>query len=185
MIHYTAWRNGRLERRRIAVIGQSDLAAWAGLALVAVALVLMSGCGAAPPPRTIAASPDLPESVLIAASRARDAWCAAPVGWCPELVPDSGDAVITVGDYDGSDATENASGGRNDGSGSLEIATWAVSIPLEDLVGIMTHEFGHFGIDGHVNHRGSLMYWRFEYSSDIPHDVDSWSSVEWCDQQGC
>lgn len=44
MIHYTAWQGERLERRRAEVIGQSDLAAWASLALVALAIVLMSAC---------------------------------------------------------------------------------------------------------------------------------------------
>jgi hypothetical protein len=47
MIHYTAWRNGRLERRRIAVIGQSDLAAWVAMGLAMVALFLIAGCASA------------------------------------------------------------------------------------------------------------------------------------------
>lgn len=151
------------------------------LACWCLILGLLFGCGA-PPPRTIQVSPELPEAVQVAAARARDAWCLAPVGWCPELTTEPGDAFIEVRAYRGTSAGSRM---RNNLGVAIQVQPDVAKWPADQITGAMTHEFGHFGIEDHVA-KSALMRARFETSSDVPWDVDAEASDEWCaEQHGC
>ena len=198
---YTRWSDGRLVRTqvpflltRLSVMRWQWRAVCAGLemhdavwslvcwvAWLAVAGCVLTGCGTPPPPRTITVSPNMPEAIQVAAQRAADAWCSAPVGWCPELVDDGGDSVILVGDAAGNaDFVAATNNGRRL---LISARTVAEGWTADDLTGPLLHEFGHYGIDGHT--RDGLMAPRFEYALEIPHEVDPVAVAEWCEQQGC
>jgi hypothetical protein len=144
--------------------------------LVALMLVC-AACGSPPPPRTITVSEDLPLQVQAAAYIARDAWCASPVGWCPEIVTGFADAQIIVHRFTGNNPGAKL---HNDGA-RIEVQPDAVDF---DLSGAMTHEFGHFGIDGHVED-SELMHKEFASSLDIPVTVDPEAVGAWCKEQEC
>ncbi len=147
--------------------------------------LLLAACGGPPPPRTISVAPELPEQVQIAAAVARDAWCAAPVGWCPELVEGMGDAEIRVEPFpDAFDGIQGHVGAGAHNDGAFIAVAPAVIDGFTDLSGALTHEFGHFGIDGHVP-TSALMHARFATAADVPTVVDVEASAEWCSQQGC
>jgi len=145
-------------------------------ALVFVGIMLLNGCGAAPP-RTITVSPDLPEDVQVAAAVAADAWCSAPVGWCPELVAEGGESEIRIEAFKGHSAQARA----NNGGRAIRVQPDTIGFWLD---GMMTHEFGHYGIDGHVP-TSALMRAKFDLDTDIPTTVDAQAAGEWCAQQGC
>jgi len=140
---------------------------------------MLVGCAAAPP-QTITLAPGLHESVAIAAARARDAWCAAPVDWCPELVDSGGDAQVIVQAFTG----QSWDSRMNNSGETIKVQANIVEGGADYLTGAMVHEFGHFGIDGHVP-RSPLMKARFDLGEDIPWTVDSLAAAEWCKQQGC
>jgi hypothetical protein len=158
--------------------------------LLLVAVFAMA-CGAAPP-KTIEVSTELPAGVQLATAIARDAWCAVAdrTHWCPELVEAGGDASIVVREYPGActdDTPEgtNCSGGRNHDGVAIYISPLVSEEPGEKLAGVVTHEFGHFGIDGHIA-RSELMRWFFPGGPEtIPATVDSSAVAGWCQQQGC
>lgn len=145
-----------------------------------VAVVLFAAC-AGPPPATIGVSTDLPEGIQVAAARARDAWCAAPVGWCPDIVSEGGEAHIEIHHF--ADERKGCQM-RNDGLGTIDVRPAIADWSADDLTGAMTHEFGHFGIDGHVP-SSALMHARFSSPGEIPWAVDTEASDAWCAQQGC
>lgn len=154
-------------------------------ALWAVALVcsqLILGCGYPPPPKTITVWPDLPADVQEAAALAAAAWCYAPVGWCPEIVPSGGDSRIVVVDRDDSEMfamNHLRSAGGTEIVIFREASTWG----SDALSAVLIHEFGHFGIDGHA--AGGTMTPGLERLSDLVPYVDDAAIAMWCDQQGC
>lgn len=150
--------------------------------------LLLGACSAPPlPPQTIAIDPQLPPGVVAAVHRARDAWCAAPVGWCPDIVAENGDAYIMAGHWaketNGVDAGNIA---RNNGHRVMlsETMLSAGYVDADYWVGAITHEFGHFGIDGHVA-SSPLMRADMEAPRQIPSTVDGPAAAEWCNEQGC
>lgn len=151
-----------------------------GLGLVLVAC----GAEAPPPPATITVSPELPAAVREAAARARDGWCAAPVGWCPELVASGGEVEVRVEAF-GRACTEDTPVGVACW-GALHVASGDILVaPVSwlDLDGPLLHEFGHAGIRGHID-ESALM--RAEFMSDgVPTVVDAEAAAGWCAQQGC
>lgn len=159
------------------------------LVMLACALLLLdTGCGAPPPPRTISVRADLSDSIREAAYTAAAAWCAVEdqTHWCPEIVEEGGDAEIRADDFAG--ACENdtpegtlCNGMHNDRGFYIGISPAVLSWYETDVVSILlAHEFGHFGIDGHVA-RSRLMRAVAPDSSE----VDAPAVVEWCNQQGC
>jgi hypothetical protein len=140
--------------------------------------LLLAAC-APEPPKTISLG-SVPDSVREAAYVAAAAWCAVSdrTHWCPELVEAGGDARLTVGHFD----AESGHAAAHQTGDMIEVSPGVLDgWPLD---GIMTHEFGHFGIDGHVR-RSPLMHARFEHASDLPVVVDDLAVAEWCKQQGC
>lgn len=157
------------------------------------ALALLAACAEPPPPRTISLSSALPDTVLVAASAARDAWCAAPVGWCPELVYDvMGDSELRIHDFrgemrpdaDGDGVFEQGYGAHNDRGAVIEVAPYAAERGQAELTAMLMHEFGHYGISGHVP-ASALMRSRLNFFVEIPDHVDAPASDQWCRQQGC
>lgn len=158
-----------------------------------IAVVLFAACAEPPPPRTISLSSELPDKVLAAAAAARDAWCAAPVGWCPELVYDQpGDSRIRVHDFrgeirpdaDGDGVFEQGYGAHNDRGALIEVAPYAAEFSQEELNATLMHEFGHYGISGHVQ-ASALMRRLLNFFIEIPDHVDAEAAAAWCAQQGC
>lgn len=156
--------------------------AW--LLALMVAVAALTGCGGYTPPQTITVSPELPEAVLVAAARARDAWCAVSdvTGWCPELVSEGGEGQIVIRHFpqeaDGAQA-------RTCGDDLICIRPGMVDATADDLDGVLTHEFGHLaGFSGH-NARSSLMREDFPTPADIPAVVDPLTVTVLCEQQGC
>lgn|SRR3569832_2098916 len=151
---------------------------------VAVLWAALVGCAGYTPPRTITVSPDLPADVLIAAARARDAWCdvAETTGWCPELVDAGGEGQIVVRHF-----PEEAEGAqaRTCGNDTICVRPGMADATADDLDGVLTHEFGHLaGIAKHVE-RSSLMRAEFPTPADIPAHVDALAVAELCKEQGC
>ena len=160
-------------------------------ALLAVAL--LAACAEMPPPQTISLKSDMPDNVLLAAELSRDAWCVAPVGWCPELVYDQmGDSQIRIGDFkgevkpdaDGDGSFERGFGAHNDRGAVIGIAPYAATWGAEQLTAALMHEFGHYGIQGHVA-ASALMRAELNFWNDVPDHVDIEASDKWCEQQGC
>jgi hypothetical protein len=152
--------------------------------------LLLGACGgpAMAPPHTIMLDPRLPSGVIDAAHRARDAWCAAPVGWCPEFVTERGDAFITEGHWSKeTNGVDPGSIASNRGNGVVLLSETMLSAGYVDTdywAGALTHEFGHFGIDGHVA-SSPMMRADMRTPREIPSVVDAAAAAEWCAQQGC
>lgn len=148
-----------------------------------------TGCAGAPaPPATIAIDSNLPQGVQAAAAEARDAWCAAPVGWCPEIVAGRGEAFVTAGHWSKeTNGVDPGSIASNRGNGTILLSETLLSagyVDAEYWVGALTHELGHFGIDGHVA-SSPLMRANMETPREIPSTVDPPAAAEWCNEQGC
>lgn len=121
-------------------------------------VVYASGCNSLPPPASIHLEADASEVLAEAVWTARDAWCAADVGWCPDVFP-GGEARIYVTTWDGAGhelnpAAESFEEAGWTGPAGNETA-WEVKVPppfatAQDLSWILVHEFGHFCIDGHT-----------------------------------
>lgn len=139
----------------------------------------------ATPPATITLGAALPESVQIAAARARDAWCAAPVGWCPELVAEGGEGIIRVAHFKLEASSDpKALKPAWQVENRIDVAPFAQDWTADELSGPMLHEFGHFGIEGHVED-SPLMREKPGNVAQMPRAVDAAAAAEWCAQQGC
>jgi hypothetical protein len=157
--------------------------------LCGIAVVLSAACAEPPPPRTISLSSSLPDNVLIGAERARAAWCAAPVGWCPELVYDvMGDSELRVHSFSGEVEPDGDSyrgiGAHNDRGAMIDVAPYAATLSADVMAATLMHEFGHYGIKGHVP-ASALMRRELNFFVAIPDHVDAEASDEWCRQVGC
>jgi hypothetical protein len=202
---YTRWQGGRLVRTQVPfLLTRIRFMRWDwrvirtglelhddvwGMLLWGVSLVVLAfaltGCGTWPdPPRAITVSPNLPDAVLLGVVQARDAWCAAPVGWCPELVESGGDSDIVVAHFAG-EVTEEGSGvaAYNHNGVRIFVSQNAVDSG-EKLGGALAHEFGHFGIAGHVE-ASPLMRAETDYLGDVEPRVDAFAAMQWCREQGC
>lgn len=137
---------------------------------------------------TIAVDRSLPPGVHEAVARARDAWCAAPVGWCPEIVADNGEAFIVAGHWSKeTNGIDPGSIASNRGDGTVLLSQTMLSAGYVDAgywTGALTHEFGHFGIAKHVE-RSPLMRAELEGPREVPTVVDAAAAAEWCSEQGC
>jgi Zn-dependent protease with chaperone function len=149
-------------------------------------LILALGCDRLGPPEQIAIG-DLPEDVQVAAAAARDAWCAAEVGWCPELTEDSG-APIEIGHWD----TEVSGGepgayGHNDNGAYIEISrNWLDSgtATVHGLTVVLIHEMGHWGNQGHA--REGIMKAEHPHGPEsVEPVVDAAAQALWCAEQDC
>lgn len=120
-------------------------------------------CNSLPPPPAITVRSDAPDVVVSAISQARDAWCVADVGWCPDLVAFGG-ADIYIRTWNG--AGHPAGPGETleesgwEGPAGIQDA-WEIQVPPQfatalDLPWILVHEFGHFCIQGHDS-RSTIM----------------------------
>jgi hypothetical protein len=151
-------------------------------------------CGAPTPPRTINLD-DAPENAREAAYVSAAAWCdvSDQTGWCPELVYGvMGDAKIWVGHFPG-EIQPNAAGdswaaegygAHNVGSG-IQIAPLAARLlSIPELSAVLDHEFGHFGIEGHVS-TSALMQAVMHVDIDAPQSVDQEAVNAWCKEQDC
>lgn len=125
--------------------------------IVLTVLIFSLGCNSLPPPPAITLKSDASDVMTEAVWTARNAWCAADVGWCPEVV-EFGGADIHIRSWSGAghfagpgDTLEEA--GWKGPAGHED--AWSIEVPPEfateeDLPWILTHEFGHFCIEGHV-----------------------------------
>lgn len=151
--------------------------------LVGFLVLWALGCNSLPPPASIRVDDTTPDVVANAIGVARDAWCAADVGWCPEISP-FGEATVTVtrwrevGHGVGPGTTLEETGWT--GPAGHEFA-WAVEVAPEfatdlDMPGVLTHEFGHFAIEGH-DPRSALMV-AFHTDPIVP-VVDEFARRDW------
>lgn len=145
----------------------------APLALIALA------CNSLPPPPAITVRDNDDPIVVSAISVARDAWCNADVGWCPDLVSFGG-AEVSIVPWDGVggeriDGTWYGAAGHED---AWNIEVDPAFMTDEELPGILTHEFGHFCIEGH-NAKSALMTW-FHTEAIVP-VVDEQARESWLD----
>lgn len=148
-------------------------------------LVLACACGVPAPPRTISVSPELPEHILIGVATARDAWCSAPVGWCPELVDYGGESIVAVEHFEveGKDSS-GLKPRMNNVNGYIQISPVIANDPTWPWSGMCTHEFGHYGIPAHLS-KSPLMKAAFGLNDPVPIVVDSVAASAWCTYQGC
>lgn len=160
------------------------------ISLAALVAVLV-GCGGYTPPHTVTVSPQLPPDVLVAAARARDAWCAVSdeTGWCPELVASGGKGQIVVRHFQGE--VDAAARGAVAQAATCADDTICISpdaaanLSADDLDGVLAHEFGHLaGFSDHYA-RARLMRESYPTPADIPCEVDPVTVVKLCEQQGC
>lgn len=123
---------------------------------IAIAALCLA-CNSLPPPPAITVNSAMPDVVASAISTAREAWCAADVGWCPDLVSSGGaDVMITDWRYVGHALGPGETVDETGWTGPAEHRdAWRIEVAppfatQEDLPGILTHAFGHFCIDGHI-----------------------------------
>lgn len=156
------------------------------LVMLACAVLFLDGC-APQPPRTIAVSPSLPDGVHEAAQRAASAWCdvSNQTHWCPDIVDSDGDSEVRPDDWPGACESDSAPDEPCNGMHNYRGIYIGVSPMVRDwdadkLTIQLTHEFGHYGIDGHV--KRSLLMRAVNPASAA---VDSPALAAWCEQQGC
>jgi hypothetical protein len=121
-----------------------------------LAIALSCACNSLPPPASIEVGPETPETVAAAIAQARDAWCVADVGWCPEIVSRGGEARVYVTDWDGVGHQLNESVTFEEGGWTgpaAHTSAWRVEVAPQfatelDLTWVLVHEFGHFAIGG-------------------------------------
>jgi len=155
---------------------------------LALLSLLVLACGSPIPPDTIGVN-GMPEEIIEAALTAADAWCAADVGWCPEIVAGASDAPIVIGDFKGQvrineDGALEGLAAHNVACAYIEVAPLAVELMTpEELAAVLMHELGHFGIKGHVP-SSTLMRSRITLGAESPDHVDWPAAREWLRQQG-
>ena len=147
------------------------------------ALLLNLACNSLPPPAAITVNASTPDVVARSIVVARDAWCVADVGWCPEIV-EWGGAEVVVTRWDGA-GKPGGPGETLEETGWIGPAAhadaWRVEVVPEfvtdlDLPGVLAHEFGHFCLDGHV---GASALMRPEHVDPIQPIVDAAAASAW------
>lgn len=129
------------------------------------------------PPQTIEVADNLPSAIVDAAHQARNSWCAVSdvTHWCPDIVENGGDAYISL------HALPRKVRAHNNGY-RIEVDPDVLSSQAWNLEGVLTHEFGHFGIEGEVP-GSKLMVGQWPTPLDIPWIVDPEAVKAWCAQQ--
>lgn len=147
-----------------------------------LAFLTLVACGSLP--ESIAIDPLMKQEHRTITEDALDHWCDA-VGFCPTVVISQGAAVIVLSNDYGSFGRKEGSAAFNDGSGMIVIDNEGLA--MNDGVSFwvaVAHEIGHFGIDGHVDHEGSLMNSRVD-ASTMALCIDQATVNEWCEQNDC
>jgi hypothetical protein len=156
--------------------------------VAACALAVGCSCNSLPPPETISVDPVLPPEVMAGALIARDAWCASPVGWCPEIGTGAAASAI-VPDSWGSEARPDEEYGawaHNDGAFiglSREALSWG-TVTAEMWGCALSHEFGHYVVRGHLDDPSLMRPVIVDPYACSP-VVDDATIAAWCEQQGC
>lgn len=141
-----------LETIALAVVRFALAFVWCAALFAGV--VYLTGCNSLPPPGAINVKSDAPEVLAKSIALARDAWCAADVGWCPDLVTYGGaDVVITTWAKDGHFAGPGETLEEAGWTGpAAHTSAWRVEVDPNfatdlDLPWVLVHEFGHFCIN--------------------------------------
>lgn len=158
-----------MELLAAAVIGLARFVrAFVWCAAMFALVIYATGCNSLPPPAAINVESDASPVVAEAIAAAREAWCVADVGWCPDLVSFGG-AEIEITRWDDAGHTLQA-GETMEETGwtgpAAHTDAWRIEVApefatAEDLTWVLVHEFGHFCIndyssdtklvhDGHV-----------------------------------
>ena len=161
------------------------------LSLLASASFFCLACGRTPP-QSVSIDPSFSEEQQATIVDVVDQWCES-VGYCPELSVGGKAEGRIVAEHDYDPVTGDRIGGyerhgRAEGSGAFNDGDGTVFVNLDHIrMGdpsifwmTLAHEFGHFGIDGHIKHGLMGSHQDVGMSCIDKHAVD-----EWCDQQGC